>query len=312
MARGRCSCRRAPPIGAILEKGAADLGLTIQGVDSRPAGEALKLKPVRIGLWDQYGGSMPSGWIRWIFEQFEFPFEVVYPAALDAGDLASRFDVLVFPDGAIPRSDGGGRGGGGGGAFFRQPKPEEIPDEYRNRLGRVTAEKTIPQLRTFVEAGGTIVTVGGSTSLARFFGLPAENGLAERTPDGKLRPLPRDKFYVPGSVLEVSLDNTDPVAYGMGKTADVFFDNSPVLRMEPDAGAKGLKPVAWFPNASPLRSGWAWGQSYLEGTVAAAEANVGEGKVYLLGVEAAFRGQPHGTYKLLFNSIYAGQAKPVN
>ena len=36
----------------------------------------MKLKPVRIGLWDQYGGSMPSGWTRWIFEQCEFPFEV--------------------------------------------------------------------------------------------------------------------------------------------------------------------------------------------------------------------------------------------
>jgi len=82
-----------------------------------------------------------------------------------------------------------------------------------------------------------------------------------------------------------------------------------VFRLSPDAELKGLKPVAWFPNAAPLRSGWAWGQSYLEGTVAAAEAPIGEGKLYILGVEAAFRGQPHGTYKLLFNSIYAGQAK---
>ena len=40
----------------------------------------MKLKPVRIGLWDQYGGSMPSGWTRWLLEQYEFPFEVVYPA----------------------------------------------------------------------------------------------------------------------------------------------------------------------------------------------------------------------------------------
>ena len=43
--------------------------------------------------------------------------------------------------------------------------------------------------------------------------------------------------------------------------------------------------------------------------MAAAEAPMGEGKVFLLGVEAAFRGQPHGTYKLLFNSIYAGSAR---
>ena len=98
----------------------------------------------------------------------------------------------------------------------------------------------------------------------------------------------------------------------MGTVADVFFENSPVFRIQPDAASKGIKPVAWFPNATPLRSGWAWGQGYLEGTVAAAEANVGEGKLYLLGVEAVFRGQPHGTYKLLFNSIYAGSAKAAS
>ena len=291
----------------ILEKAAAQYGLMVEGVAAHPSGEAYKLKPVRIGLWDQYGGSMTSGWIRWVFEQFEFPFEVVYAKTLDQGNLASKFDVLVFPDGGIPRADAGGRGGGG--RFFRDPKPEEIPEEYRGWLGRVTADKTIPQLKKFVEAGGTIVTVGGSTNLAQFFGLPVKNGLVEKLQNGQERQLSREKFYIPGSVLQVNVDNTSPIAYGMGKTADVFFDNSPVFRMAPDALAKGVKPVAWFPNATPLRSGWAWGQGYLEGTVAAAEADMGEGKVFLLGVEAAFRGQPHGTYKLLFNSIYFGPAK---
>ena len=45
---------------------------------------------------------MPSGWIRWLLEQFEFPFEVVYPQTLDAGNLEAKYDVLLFPDGAIP------------------------------------------------------------------------------------------------------------------------------------------------------------------------------------------------------------------
>ena len=45
---------------------------------------------------------MPSGWTRWLFEQFEFPFEVVYPQRLDAGNLKAQFDALVFVDGGIP------------------------------------------------------------------------------------------------------------------------------------------------------------------------------------------------------------------
>ncbi len=291
----------------LLEKAAADLGVNVQAVERRPAGEAIKLKPVRIGLWDQYGGSMTSGWLRWIFEQFEFPFEVVYPPALDAGNLAGRFDVLVFPDGAIPRTDGGGRGAGGRGGFGG-PRAEDIPEQYRGWLGRVTVEKTIPKLREFVEAGGTIVAMGGSSRLGEILGLPLKNALVEMTAEGRERPLPREKFFVPGSVLRVRVDNTAPMAYGMGPTADVFFENSPAFRLLPDAALKGVRPVAWFPDAAPLRSGWAWGQAYLDDAVAAAEASLGKGRVYLLGPEAAFRGQPHGTFKLLFNSIYAGPA----
>ena len=69
------------------------------------------LKPVRIGLWDRYGGSMPSGWTRWLLEQFEFPFRVVYPPELDKGGLREKFDVLILVDGAIggfgrPPADG--------------------------------------------------------------------------------------------------------------------------------------------------------------------------------------------------------------
>ena len=98
----------------ILQKLAADKGLTFDAVPSRPAGDAMKLKPVRIGLWDQYGGSMPSGWTRWLFEQYQFPFEVVFPQTLDAGNLNAKYDVLVFVDGAIPQRDGATGGGGGG------------------------------------------------------------------------------------------------------------------------------------------------------------------------------------------------------
>jgi len=298
----------------LLDKAAADLGVNVQGVDSRPSGAALKLKPIRIGLWDQYGGSMESGWLRWILEQFEFPFEVVYPPTLDAGNLASKFDVLVFPDGAFPRAGAGGPGGGGGGrggAGGATGQQSNIPEEYRGRQGRVTVNVTVPKLREFIEAGGTIVSMGSSAGLGEMFGLGVKSGLVEMTPEGRERALPRDKFYVPGSVLQVAVDNTNPMAYGLPSIVDIFFESSPSFRLTPEAITQGVRPVAWFPNATPLRSGWAWGQAYLEGTVAGAEAVVGKGKLYMVGPEAAFRGQPHGTFKLLFNAMYAGQAQPA-
>ena len=65
-----------------------------------------------------------------------------------------------------------------------------------------------------------------------------------------------------------------------------------------------MKPIAWFDSKTPLRSGWAWGQEYLENGVVAAEAQVGNGKVLLFGPEILQRAQPHGTFKFLFNGIY--------
>jgi hypothetical protein len=105
-------------------------------------------------------------------------------------------------------------------------------------------------------------------------------------------------------VLRVSVDNTQPLAWGLGKELDVFFDNSPVMRLQPDAALRGVRPVAWFASSAPLRSGWAWGQHYLEDGVAVAEAEVGKGHLLLFGPEITFRGQPHGTFKFLFNGIY--------
>ena len=94
----------------------------------------------------------------------------------------------------------------------------------------------------------------------------------------------------------------------MNDQVDVFYDNSPVFRMEPTAAIKKTNAVGWF-SGDVLQSGWAWGQQYLEGGTVFAEATVGEGKVFLLGPEVNFRDQPHGTFKLLFNGLYSGSAK---
>ncbi len=285
----------------ILKQLADEKGLPAAAVNVGP-GTASLVQPVRVGLWDQYGGSMPSGWTRWMFEQFEFPFEVVYPQRLDAGNLKDQFDVLVFVDGGIPGPAAGAAATAS--RRFGAEAADDLPAEFKSMTGRVTVEKTLPQLKAFLEAGGRVVAIGSSTALARHLGLPVENQLMERGPDGQEHPVPREKFYVPASLLQVSVDTTATSALGLGGTAIVMFDESPILKLGADAAAKGVRSVAWYANATPLRSGWAWGQSYLNGGVAAVEARVGQGTLYLFGPEITFRSQPHGTYKFLFNSIY--------
>jgi hypothetical protein len=290
----------------MLQELAKTIGLSADGTTARPGADATLLHPVRIALWDQYGGSMPSGHTRFLLEQFEFPYEIVYPGTLDAGNLASRYDVLILPSGAVPANDrASGRG------FFDNNDSSAVPAEYRDRLGRVTIAKTVPELRNFLQAGGTIVAVGTSANLGLHLGLPITNALLERTSSGAERPLPAEKFYVPGSVLRVQVDTTQLVSFGLPRDVDVFYNNNPAFRLGSDAAAKGVKPLAWFANGTPLRSGWAWGQSYLDGAVEAVEAQVGKGTLYLFAPEITFRAQPHGTFKWLFNGIYGAEAQPT-
>ncbi len=289
----------------VLEQGAKEFGITVHAVAKAPTSEAaMKVKPIRIGLYDQYGGLMPTGWIRWMFEKYEFPFEMVYPQGIDAGNLRSRFDVLVFPDGAYRT----GTGGRGGGAAVANRPPSDLPAEYEGWTGRITPEKTIPQVKQFVESGGSVVTIGSSTGMAQLLGVPVSDYLTEAGPDGKQRHLPQEKFYIPGSLLKTTVDNTQPLAYGMPEKLDIVFDSSPVFKLGPDARKK-TSAVAWFSGTEVLDSGWAWGQQYLDGGSAVVEASVGEGKVLLFGPEVVFRAQPHATFKFLFNGLYAGTAQ---
>ncbi len=291
-----------------LENMAKEIGLNFEGIDSRPSGEAFRLQPLRIGLWDQYGGSIPSGWVRWLLEQFEFPFKVVYPATLDAGNLNKKYDVLIFVNDAIPLSD---RPSETRFPFFSQPEPESIPPEFRKQLGNITVAKTVPKLLEFLENGGTLLAISSSTSMGYHAGLPITNALVEKLQDGKEKPLPREKYFVPGSILQVSVDNTNPLAYGLPEKVDVSFNNSPVFRIKPEAAQEGVRSVAWFDNKNPLRSGWAWGEHYLQGGIAIIEADVGQGKLFLYGPEITRRAQPHGTFKFLFNGIYYGGSTKV-
>jgi hypothetical protein len=321
--------------GALVNTLAKDLGLTFDGIDAKPQGEALKLRTVRVGLWDRYGGSQDSGQIRWMFEQaFPTPYELVYAPTLDAGNLKSKYDVLIFPEGALPSGEGrGGRGGGRGATPGVTPAPEyatnagaagaarggrggrgpgqAVPDEFKNQLGNVSVGTTAPQLHQFVEEGGTLLAIGSSTGFDHYFGLPVSNALVDTTADGPAVRLPNTKFYIPGSVLQASVDNSLPIAYGLPDKVDVFYINSPAFHLLPGAEQKGTRQIAWFAGAEPLRSGWAWGQHYLNGAVGAVEANVGKGRVYLFGPEITFRAQPHGTFKFLFNAIYLAGATPV-
>jgi hypothetical protein len=111
--------------------------------------------------------------------------------------------------------------------------------------------------------------------------------------------------------LAAAVDTSLPIAHGITNPVDVFYDNNPVFRLEPEAASQGVRPVAWFDTAAPLRSGWAFGQSYLEHGIVGLDVPVGRGHLFLFTPEITFRGQPHGTFQFLFNGIYLA-AQPAS
>jgi zinc carboxypeptidase len=288
----------------MIETLAAEKGLSFVGVTERPLGNTMELQPVKIGLWDRYGGSMPSGWTRMILEDFEFDFDVLFAPDFDEGDL-SEYDVLVFEDGAIPAMPGaeGGSGRGGFGGFGRRggPDPATVPAEYRRRMGQVTAEETVPQILDFVREGGAAIAIGSSANLAYHAGLPVENHLMVNG-----QPLTREDYFTPGSILDMKVEQASPLTHGFDDRANVLFSHSPTFSLAADAESRGVRRIGWFDSPNALRSGWAWGGQYLEDGVGMIEADYGQGKMFIFGPKITFRAQPHGTFGFLFNGIYYG------
>ena len=287
---------------AILRALSTERGVSfapIGGGSQLPVGRMTRMHSPRIALWDVYGGAISSGWMRFVFDQFEFPYDVVFAGDIDNADLSSKYDVLILPDGATFAMDTVGRG------FESRRQPDKVPLEWRSHLGRITTAKSLPRIRSFIEKGGTLLALGDAAEAGYRLDLPIGDAIV----DSAGKPLARSKYYVPGSVLSVAVDTTNAIAWGLHSRADIFFDNSPAFRLTAGAKDKGLRPVAWFDGPTPLRSGWAWGQKALDGASEIVVAPIGKGSVVLYGPEVHFRGQTHGAFRFLFNGIYYAQSE---
>ena len=289
----------SPASTEIVNQAIKEQGVLVNEINEIPT-DAHGIKSLRIGLWDKYGGSMSSGWVRWILEKHNFDFTIIYPKEINAGHLNDNYDALVFVESAIPSIVPEARSP----YEENEPNVDEIPAEYQNRLGKITAEQSIPAIKTFIENGGSVITIGSSANLAYHLKLPVKNALVEMV-NGAERTLPGEKFYIPGSIMQMTVATNEAANWGMTAKTDVYFNMSPVFKLQADAIAnKEVTPLGWYASATTLRSGWAFGQAYLQDGVAAFKAKLGKGNLYVLGPEITFRGQTHSAYKMLFNQLY--------
>ncbi len=274
--------------GAIVIEGGRGLVKTMKslsaslGIDAVAAeidtSRSLRIRMPRVALYQPWGGNMDEGWTRWLLEQNEFPFETIHPEDIREGSPSSEFDVIIFPD---MRKE----------QIIKGLTGENIPPKYKGGI----EGSGIEALRTFIQQGGTVVTLGRSSALIM-------DELAAPFSDS-LQDVGREEFLCPGSILRVLVDNTHPVAYGMPNEANAYFSNSMVLEPVPSFSTMRSSIIVKYPTGNILRSGWLHGESHLYNKVALAEVKLGMGRMILIPIRVQHRAQPYGTFKLLFNAI---------
>jgi hypothetical protein len=274
---GTTIIRQAPGVGRKLALYAAELGVDIYPLATEPNVATVKLNKPRLAIYENWGGNADAGWTRMIFDDFEFEYTHLRDARIRAGNLISEFDVIILPDNSLSTMKNGLRAG-------------SAPDEYTGGMG----DEGFAALKEFVEAGGTLVTFDTAGDFAMdFLGVPVTNALKGVT---------STEFYCPGSILEVDVDTSHPVAYGLPEKIGAYFVSSPAFEVGGDAEIIGTYPA----DHDPLMSGWLMGPAFIQGKTAITEAPFGLGRVIMIGFRPQHRGQPHGTYKLIFNSIFYG------
>lgn len=302
-----------------LEALAKKYVVEIHPATAAPTGSALKLRLPRIGLYQSWVPSMDEGWTRFIFDQNGIPYTRVVDADIRKGNLNDRFDVIVLPDNtarAITTGrDGFGEGSGGEPgspqptgppAPGRTDRPAQdyesrgdnngprIPPEFTGGLG----DDGATSLKTFTENGGTVVALNRASQVyVQKDSAPVSDASAS---------FDRKAFYIPGSILEVSVDTSNPIAFGSMQTVPIFYENGPVFHVSGDA-----KSIASFATDKPLLSGWIQGGDLLKGTSVVAEEPKGKGRLVLFGFRPQYRAQSEITYKFLFNALLYASSTPV-
>lgn len=289
---------------ATLASIAKDTGVDFQPLKSSVTEGIHDVRKLRIGLYQRYaGGNIDEGWTRWIFDHFSVPYTSVMSTEIKKGDLNAKYDVIIFPEdstatiiGETAQGEGGrgaagrgGAGGGGGGGGF---VPPPTPPEFRTGIGN----EGVAALKTFVEKGGTMVTLGGSSNFAiEKFGLSIHNALAGKS---------TKEFWCPGSTLKVKVDNSNPIGFGMPEDAfAIYLMGDPAFTLTPTAHNERYEVVVRYADRDILQSGWLIGEQEIATTAGVVAAHMGTGKIVLIGFRTQHRAQAYGTFKLLFNNL---------
>ncbi|MBL7187393.1 MAG: peptidase M14 [Phycisphaerae bacterium] len=247
------------------------------------------ISPPRLGLYQPWTASIDEGWTRLVLDNFEFAYTCVHNAEIRAGNLRQRYDCLVLP--SVSSS-----------SIINGRSVDTTEPQYVGGIG----SDGIVTLQNFVQGGGTLVCIDRSCNLPiEHFNIPVRNVLGGKS---------SKEFFCPGSILRVWVDQNHPVGYGCPEWISGYFARSQAFELiqetkKDDKNSRSpdvrfpAHVVARYSDTVLLESGWIRGVELIADKPAIVEVQYGDGKIILLGFAVQHRGQPHGTFRLLFNSI---------
>ena len=267
-----------------VEREARATGLRVLAVSTTVLPPLAAARRPRIALLDPWGGAIDTGWTRWVLDQHGFAYERLRPPVLQRDDALAGFDVVVIPD-MLPSQ------------LLRGWTGAHVRPEHRGGLGGAG----VATLKRFVQRGGTIVTLGGSSEFAvDHLDVPAAIAVRTDQPDAT---------FVPGSLLSGAIEVTHPIAAGMPARVALMNVMNPAFA--PARGGEALRPLVRYQGEPLALSGYVRGPARLNDTLAAFDAPIGRGRVVVLGFRPQHRAQTWATFKLLFGAIFlAGEAAP--
>ena len=282
---------------ARLKPLAAELGLDALPLSAQPSVAMHEAFLPRIAMFSTWGGTQDVGWVRYAFDQYKVPYDLIFKERVLKGNLRKDYDLLLVPNQMrtskalitdIPR-------GKVALAYTKTDKFKFLGDygSSEDITGGMGAQG-VAEMQRFTEEGGLLVTLGTSSSL------PADYGITPRIDVGSTSA----RFYAPGPIVEAEITQpASPIFYGYTeKTVAVRWANGPLLRMEAEADKTNV--LMRYPGGDKaVLSGLMNGADEIKGRAAVVLTPVGQGAAVLFTTNPVWRWQNVGEFRMMFNTI---------
>jgi hypothetical protein len=291
-------------VAARVADAVAPLGLAAVHLAAMPGVATHEVDLPRLAIYSTWGSTQEVGWVRHAFDQFEVAYDLIYKERVRRGGLAADYDVILMPSqGATAKRlvyDIDVRGGP-----LPYTKTPEFPshgmygesDDIRGGMGL----EGVLELQRFLEAGGTLVTLGAASAM------PAEFGLARTLTVNR----PSAAFYAPGPIVQAEITRpAHPIFYGYAKaTIPVRYAAGPWLQVpEADRGEQVL--MRFTGGDASVLNGLMRGAAEIRQQAAIVEQPAGRGRLLLFATNPCYRWQNHGEFGMLFNAVLHWNDRP--